>query len=540
MSGGGTLAFSSANSYTGTTTIINGTTLKVSGDVDLGPDPTIATPGNIVLNGGTLQATANVVLGANRGIALGPSSSQGTISVTTNNTLFYNGIVANNGPGHDSLTVSGGGTLELGGANTYDRGTTITGGATLSVSSDSNLGSVNPGNIVLNGGTLEASAGFALNSKRGIALGPQSASGIGTIEVAAGTLSFAGSLANNGSGTGGLTLIGPGTLALSGFNPYNGATTISTGTLEIDTGGSLGRGVVTNNSSLVFNRRDSSTVPNTIGGSGTVSMEGGGVVTLSGNNTYSGGTTISFGELNIKSYDALGTGPVALIDASTSTNNTILLATFGGTTAIPNDITVANQGKGTSVLGTTAVSGSSPTVFAGSVTLDDHATFQGGNLNGTDWDGVISSPNGPVNVQVTSGNLTSFGPNTNFAGSVDISGNGTTLQASGPVAGFGGSGLGWTVNQSGTYSSSTAISGDVLTLTDGNGSEARSPSTTPRCRRRPVSQQVSPTRPHQVASPTTRLTERRSCCKDRLPEPVPSVGRAAAWESPVSAGLAWL
>ena len=279
---------------------------------------------------------------------------------------------------------------------------------------------------------------------------------------------------------------GGGTLLLNGANSYTG-TTISQSTLEVVNGANLGPGSVTDNGSLVYNHHIGFEQDgNPIGGTGTVTVENGSLEWLSGNSTYSGGTTISSGTLEIGSYDALGTGPVTLNDTNTGTSNTALLSTFGGTTPIPNDITVANQGTGTTTLGTTSFTptgtGASPTVFGGNVALDRDVTFQGGNSMGTDWDGVISSPNGTVNVGVTSssasGNLTNFGPNTNFTGNIDISGTGTTLQPSGVLTGsvpsFGTSPSKWIVNHSGTYSSSTAITGDDLTLTDGNGSEARS------------------------------------------------------------------
>ncbi len=94
-------------------------------------------------------------------------------------------------------------------------------------------------NIVLNGGTLQAGAGFTLNANRSIALGPASGSGSGTISVATGaTLTYAGTLANNGSGSGNFVKSGPGTLVLTGLAPtYSGTTTINGGTLRLTSSG---------------------------------------------------------------------------------------------------------------------------------------------------------------------------------------------------------------------------------------------------------------------------------------------------------------
>src|SRR5262249_40916835 len=132
-----------------------------------------------------------------------------------------------------ALTKSGSGTQTLSGNNTYSGPTTINGG-TLSISRDSNLGNApnnaTPGQLVINGGTLQTTASFTLDIHRGIALGPASGSGGGTIDVVGDrtTLTYDGILADNGGGTGSLTKAGSGTLVLTNpANSYGGNTTIS-------------------------------------------------------------------------------------------------------------------------------------------------------------------------------------------------------------------------------------------------------------------------------------------------------------------------
>ena len=77
-------------------------------------------------------------------------------------------------------------------------GTTISDG-TLEVASDANLGST-PGsadvdNIIFNGGTLNTSSGFTLNSNRGITM-----TGAGTINTNAGTtLTYGGLITGSGA-----------------------------------------------------------------------------------------------------------------------------------------------------------------------------------------------------------------------------------------------------------------------------------------------------------------------------------------------------
>ena len=74
------------------------------------------------------------------------------------------------------------------------------------------------------------------------------------------------------------------------------------------TNGSLGAGNVTDNNSLRFNRSDSFIVANVISGVGNVVMSGTGRLTLSGANTYAGGTTFNAGIVNFASLANLGIG----------------------------------------------------------------------------------------------------------------------------------------------------------------------------------------------------------------------------------------
>src|SRR5262249_19482489 len=122
------------------------------------------------------------------------------------------------------LTKIGTGTQTLSGNNTYGGPTTINGGV-LSISNDANPGTAparaTPGQLVIDGGTLQTTATFTLNANRGIALGPTSGSGGGTIDVAnSTTLSYGGVIADNSSdgssGSGGLTKVGTGRLVLAG------------------------------------------------------------------------------------------------------------------------------------------------------------------------------------------------------------------------------------------------------------------------------------------------------------------------------------
>src|SRR5690606_38966512 len=72
---------------------------------------------------------------------------------------------------------------------------------------------------------------------------------------------------------------------------------ITDGTLQIGNGGNSGAitGNITNDASLVFNRNDTVTYSGVIGGTGNLTKQGSGTLTLSGANAYTGATTISTG-----------------------------------------------------------------------------------------------------------------------------------------------------------------------------------------------------------------------------------------------------
>src|SRR5690606_35927896 len=109
-------------------------------------------------------------------------------------------------------------------------------------------------------------------------------------------------------GIGSLTKMGAGTLTLTGANTYTGGTAIDDGTLQIGDGGTTGsiKGDVTNNAALIFNRSNLMLYQGNISGTGTVEKKGADWLILIGANTYTGGTTISEGTLQIGDGSTLG------------------------------------------------------------------------------------------------------------------------------------------------------------------------------------------------------------------------------------------
>src|SRR5436190_1123257 len=189
--GDGLLTLGAVNSFDGSI-ILEGGTLAINADRNLGVPPASRTPGSIIFDEGTLRATATFTLNANRGITMVPNEGTGSGKITVNSgsTLTYGGIIANNG-GAGSLTKNAFGTLTLSGANTYD-GPTI----------------LQNGTITLDFTAASAPANNIISSSSALTLGGESA-GLGTLSYAAITLNGKNG-ANNSQSFSGTTIdIGP-------------------------------------------------------------------------------------------------------------------------------------------------------------------------------------------------------------------------------------------------------------------------------------------------------------------------------------------
>ncbi|MCG6203708.1 autotransporter-associated beta strand repeat-containing protein [Rhodopseudomonas sp. HC1] len=234
--------------------------------------------------------------------------------------------------------------------------------------------------------------------------------------------------------------VGTGTLTLTGQNTYSGGTIISSGTLQIGNGGTSGSiaGNVANSATLAFNRSDATTFGGVVFGSGNLVKLGAGTLTLTGSNSYLGGTTISDGTLQIGNGGTTGsiTGDV--------TNNAALV--FNRSDAI---------GFGGVISGT----GSVTKLGAEALTLTGANTYTGGT---TISDGALQIGNGG-----TTGSIT--GDVTNNAALVfnrsDAIGFGGAISGSGSVTKLGADTL--TLTGANTYTGGTTISNGTLQI--GNG-----------------------------------------------------------------------
>ncbi|EDA3138373.1 fibronectin-binding autotransporter adhesin ShdA [Salmonella enterica subsp. enterica serovar Joal] len=277
--------------------------------------------GDTVIDGGILAAKDAASLGT------------GDVTIAESATLeLSQGTLDNNVTGEGQIVKSGSDELIVTGDNTYSGGTTITGG-TLTADHADSLGT----GTIANSGVLQVGEGELENTLSGTGSlvkigtgeltlnGDNDYSGGTTIDdgvlIADNADSLGtGAVANNGvlqvgegelkntlSGTGSLVKIGTGELTLSGDNDYSGGTTISDGTLTADHADSLGSGDIDNSGVLKVGEGE---LENTLSGSGSLVKTGTGELTLSGDNSYSGATTISDGTLIAANVNALGSGDI--------------------------------------------------------------------------------------------------------------------------------------------------------------------------------------------------------------------------------------
>jgi autotransporter-associated beta strand protein len=222
------------------------------------------------------------------------------------------------------------------------------------------------------------------------------------LQVLTGSATQSGVISETG-GSFGLSKIGAGTLSLTGANTYTGATTITTGTLQIGIGGTSGMvaGNITDNGALVFNRSDVAIYGGTISSiaNGTFTDAGSGTLILTANSSVNGnitinsGATLQFGNggaagglagnitdngaLIINRSDAVSTGAVvsgtgSFTDAGTGVLTLTGNSTYTGTTTINAGATL-NLGGGTA---NGAIAGTSPVVDNGSLVLN-HSSIAG-------------------------------------------------------------------------------------------------------------------------------------------------------------------
>lgn len=438
--GTGTLSLALANTFTGNTTIsagairitngaglgtagsvtvASGAALQVEGGIEFTRPLTlngtgISSDGALVNNSGDNTIISTVTLGSavliqsNSGTlafnaATSITGSTFALTFAGNGNSSVSGIISGSG----LITKNGNGTLALSGANTFSGNKNIDAGV---LSAENALALGSSGNIIV-------ADGAALSLAGGITLArPVTINGTGP--------SSNGALRN---GAGDNTLSGTLTLgSASRIESNSGTLTLSAATAVNGTGQSLtvgGTQTVSINGIIAT-------------GGGTLTREESGTLILTAANTFTGGTTISAGIINIRNAGALGSaGAITVSNGATlQLQNNINFArpttitgtgvggggairSISGTNTISASITITAASRINSDAGTLTLS-ASPAVTATNQTLSI-----GGNGNIT-ASGTFAIGSGQLNKD-GNGTLTMSVANT-FTGNTNISG-GTLL-----------------------------------------------------------------------------------------------------------------
>jgi fibronectin-binding autotransporter adhesin len=419
--GGGTLFLTGSNTYTGGT-LISGGSLQLG---EGGTTGSLATNSTITNNG-------TLIFNRSDNIAQGSAFSSAPIS------------------GTGSLIQNGAGTVTLGASNTYSGTTTINTGA-IRITNGSALGSVAGGTFVASGAALEIAGGISVVAEPIITLNGSGIGGAGALRNISGSNSYGGLItlgssarvnADSGTlnltntatitgsghtlsfggagntilqseiatGTGGLVKDGTGTLILAGNNSYTGGTLISAGTLQVGNGGADGTiaagSAITNNAILSFRVGTSTrSIGSTITGTGSVVMDSpGGEVFLTASNGYTGGTTITAGQLHATTANSFGTGSVniagtnAINLAELHYTNSVSPLSVGPRTLDGNSLVALNAGS--YVQSTGLVTVNSTNNF---INISGNTWTNGTNLLITGTSVTLAS--GPTNILLTGATL---------------------------------------------------------------------------------------------------------------------------------------
>ncbi|MCE9554152.1 MAG: autotransporter-associated beta strand repeat-containing protein, partial [Planctomycetes bacterium] len=389
INSGGTLSIGTGGSLTSTAaSTVNGTisgtgtfstganTLTLTGGAISLASGTL-TSGNLTMTGGTINA-GNYNLGGTvtSNVSSSPAQISGNLNLGTAARTFtiaegeaatdmlIDGVISGGTGG--TLTKAGTGRLVLSGNSSsgYTDLTTVSAG-TLNIQHASALGTTAVGTTVSSGATLELQ---------------------GSIAVGAETLSL------NGTGTTSLGAIGA-LRNISGNNSWGGAITLAaasrinsdSGTLTINSGSAISGA-----SALTVGGAGNVTINDEIGiGAGTLTKDGGGVLTLAGANTSSGATTLNGGTLKLD-YSTQNNSKLADAAALTLSRGTVELS--GGSTIQAASATTLSTSAGASAI--TRSSGTS-TLRMNAITRNVGSTidFSAGSIADTDTlnaNGILS------------------------------------------------------------------------------------------------------------------------------------------------------
>ena len=452
----GTVIVSGGGSYTtfgvGEGTLMLGATngLCTTATLDVG-NVFSGGSGNFDLAGFNQSLSGITHSGTVGGCSIGNSSTSSNSTLTVTGTSSCSAIIKDVlGTGTQKVVlVVDGGNLTLSGANTFTGGATLLNNATVTVSG---AGGLSTGTVTFNAGNTVNVSAAAAHSFKPVGNGTLNFSNLGTgtasttlnadntlftgaINIGVGATAGAGKVQlNSPTGTGSTIAVNANaTLYVAAAITHAAPITLGGG----DTGEGLGQlrlesgalwsGPVTLAGSV------SGTGDNTIGGnsagaiSGDISETGGsqtlskggtGAFTLSGNNSYTGATTITGGALIANSNTALGTSAGGVTMAS---GNSLRLG--NGVTITGESVTIA--GNGGNARGALQSDAGATATWAGPVSISATADSRiGAQANSTlTVSGNISGGGGNnllVSADVTGGKVILSGTGNSYTGETQI------------------------------------------------------------------------------------------------------------------------
>jgi autotransporter-associated beta strand protein len=223
---------------------------------------------------------------------------------------------ANRLPDVGAVTINSGGVFGMGSFGDYIGSLTMNGNATVAGTSGAGGGQFILTTGQATNSTIKTLTASGTNNAINVNIGISSQwGGVGgnanlhfNVVGASDHLTVSGVIADqsfDGGGnatSGAITKTGQGALMLLGNNSYRGGAVISAGTIQVGNGGTTGNitgndAAIVNNGTLIINLANGFGLGNAISGSGALVQAGAGTTTVSGANSFTGGTTISAGAL---------------------------------------------------------------------------------------------------------------------------------------------------------------------------------------------------------------------------------------------------
>ena len=377
--------------------------------------------GSNTFTGLTIVSAGVLAIGAGgtSGSVNGDFVNDGELRFNRSDDTIYGGAIS----GAGVVTKAGAGALTLTGSSSYDGGTNLAEG-TLALGSADAIGA--SGVISFSGGALRFTAANTADysARFSDAAGQSYALDTGgqSVTVASNLTSAGGSLAKLGSGT----------LTLTGNNTYSGQTTVQVGTLRLGTGGTTGSiagdVAVASVATLVIDRSDDRTIYTALSGTGGVTKLGTGRLTLAGNSSFTGTTTVTAGTLSIEAVTA--TSLIRLGTADTGAN----AVTLRSSVDVFGDITVGADGTGP-----VTIAGDGDLItFSGALNLGRPVTLGGAATDRYGYAGRISGTVGTLSIDAARVTFDQSAANANtFVGNVVVN-SGKSLQLN-SVYGLSGS-----------------------------------------------------------------------------------------------------